>query len=782
MLHGYANGDWVFITGCQGMTQLNDSFYIVRNVTTNTFTLTDLYGNNIDATAFGAYVPGTGSVARVYTLATPYAAADLPLLKFTQSADVMSLVHPSYAPYDLARVTANHWTLTKSTFSASTVAPAVLIAQATVHPSTATSPPTLPAAYAYVVTAVDAATGQESIASPVANVTDSVDISSSAGSIVISWSAVSTAGIYNIYKAPTSYNTNPGSTTNALPVPAGAPFGYIGSSYGNQFVDSNITADYTQVPPLHSNPFAPGQITSLPVTALGSGYTTAAIAITTSTGSGLVAEPVILSGQILSWIITNGGHDYAPGDTATVTGDGAASTASVTVGPTTGTDPGCVAYFQQRRVYANSTNSPDTYWMSQPGAFLNFDTSIPVTASDAITGTPWAQQVNGIQAMVPMPGGLVALTGTGAWQITGAGGSAINPQPITPSSQQAQPQAFNGCHQHVPPITVNYDILYVQSKGSLVRDLQYNYWVNIYTGSDLTELSSHLFNNYNIQEWAWCEEPYKIVWAVRDDGTMLSLTYVKEQEVFGWARHDTNGQFVSVCSVTEPPVDALYIATARCVPQTSAGTAPVYYIERMDNRVWRTSEDPWCVDCGVAYFMPQPNAILLASSSTGAVTFTATAAVFSPSSVSQVIRMGGGIATVSLYTSPTVVSGTWNLPPVLTVPNDPRHYVVPAQAGQWSITPQTQKVSGLQHSGGTDGDGLGGWHQDPADRGCCGWKCDAAVCRQQHQNRVAVHGTAAKRLPCWGRAADRTGTAKGHNGRDGAGGQGCKRPGRQQSA
>ncbi len=533
-------------------------------------------------------------------------------------------------------------------------------------------------------------TGEESNASPIANVTNSVDIAATAGSIVVTWNTVAGAQTYNIYKAPTSYNTAPGDTANALPVPSGAIFDFVGESYGNQFVDSNITADGTQVPPVHDNPFAPGAILYVESTAGGSGYTTASLNVTTSTGSGLVAGPVIVSGVVVAWIVANAGSNYGPNDYATVSGDGSGCTVSLIVGPQTGTYPGCVAYFQQRRVYAGSLNQPDTFWMSHAGDFLNFDTSVPVTANDSITATPWAQQVNGVQFMIPMPGGLVVLTGLGAWQVGGAGSSATNPEPISPTSIQAIQQAFNGCNNIVAPLTINFDILYVQAKGSIVRDLSWNYWINIYTGSDLTQLSGQLFTGYQMMQSAWCEEPYKLAWFVRNDGAMLSLTYLKEQEVYGWARHDTYGQIVSCASVTEPPVDALYLIVARPCPAAAAGYA--YYVERMDNRIWGTSEDPWCIDCGLAYAMPEPAATLTASSASGAVTFLATAPVFSSGSVGQVIRMGGGIATVTGYTGTTTLTGVWNLPPVSLLPNAPAPSVLPATSGNWSITAPVSTV------------------------------------------------------------------------------------------
>lgn len=696
--HGYSNGDWVFIADVGGMTELNGNTYVVSAAAPGTFALLNINGIAVDATGFGAYTAG-GTASRVFTLVTPWPAAAVPSLKFIQSADVMSLVHPNYPPYDLARLAADNWTLTQTTFGATITAPSTATATATVHPSGAL----LPTAYAYVVTAVSAATGEESVASNIADVTDSVDISTTAGSIIIDWTAVSGAATYNIYKAPASYNTDPGNPTNALPVPAGALFGYAGTSYGTQFVDSNITPDLAQVPPLHKNPFAPGQITAVTITAPGAGYTTATVSAVSGTGSGFIGQPVVIGGQVVAIIVLNAGANYAGGDTAVIAGDGAAATATLAIGPTTGTYPSVAAYFQQRRVYAASDNAPDTYWMSQPGRFKNMDSAVPTSPADAITGTPWAQQVNGIEFMLPMPGGLVALTGgAGAWLVGGAGSSATSPQPITPSSQQAIQQAFNGCSALVPPIGIGSDILYVQSKGSTVRGLAFNYFLSLYTGGDLTELSSHLFTGYTVEDWAWCEEPYKVVWAVRNDGIMLSLTYLKEQEVYGWARHDTLGQVRSLCSVTEPPVDALYLAVARPIASGS-GT---YIIERMNNRIWDSAEDPWCVDCALEYPMPTPNATLAASGSSGAVFFEASAPLFSAGSVGDVIRMGGGIATIDVYLTATQVSAVWNSPPAAVLSDSATDIVIIQPSGSWSLTTPVTIVSGLGHLAGMQVTGL----------------------------------------------------------------------------
>jgi hypothetical protein len=287
-----------------------------------------------------------------------------------------------------------------------------------------------------------------------------------------------------------------------------------------------------------------------------------------------------------------------------------------------------------------------------------------------------------------MPGGLVVLTGKGAWQVNG--GSAGNA--VTPETQTATAQAYNGCNALVPPIPINYDILYVQAKGSIVRDLSYNFFVNIYTGTDLTVLSNHLFFNKQIKQWAYAEEPYKLVWLVMSDGSMLSLTYLKEQEVYAWTRHDTQGIFVSVTSITEPPVDAVYVITQRYIQG-----AWRYYSERFDHRVWNNAEQAFCVDAGLTTDVnDNPNATLTASAVSGTgVTFTASAAVFSAGNVGQIIRMGGGSAKVTSFTNAGQVVGNIINPITLVIPDETNPMPAPATAGNWSILPLSTIFTGL---------------------------------------------------------------------------------------
>lgn len=108
----YANGDDVEISGVVGMTEVNNRRFRVANVNTgsNTFEL-----SGVDSSSYTAYSSG-GTVSEVYTISSPYLEADLFQLKFTQSADVLYITHPSYKTRKLTRTGHTSWTLSTIDF------------------------------------------------------------------------------------------------------------------------------------------------------------------------------------------------------------------------------------------------------------------------------------------------------------------------------------------------------------------------------------------------------------------------------------------------------------------------------------------------------------------------------------------------------------------------------------------------------------------------------------------------------------------------------------------
>lgn len=166
-----------------------------------------------------------------YEVATPYQEQDLFELNFTQSADVLTIVHPSYPPAELKRLGATSWTISNISFMPSIAAPTGL----TATPLTGGSGDTTQ--FRYVVTSV--ATGEaaeESVASAPATV---ASWNSKSGAD-LSWTAVAGVDHYSVYKE----NNGAGL------------FGFIGQATNTTFTDLNIAPDKNDTPPSYQNPFA----------------------------------------------------------------------------------------------------------------------------------------------------------------------------------------------------------------------------------------------------------------------------------------------------------------------------------------------------------------------------------------------------------------------------------------------------------------------------------------------------------------------------------------------
>lgn len=395
--------------------------------------------------------------------------------------------------------------------------------------------------------------------------------------------------------------------------------------------------------------------------------------------------------------VVNAGSGYTSAPTVTFSAGSAAATA--VLGTASGGNPGVPGFLQDRLWLANQPSAVQTVNISQPESFFNFNTSNPSEADDAISATIIGTELNDIRNLLGVPTGMIAFTGKGAYLLNGGGGiSTMNP--ITPSNITAQPQAFNGAND-LRPIKINMDVLYGTNKGNYVRDLSYNLYAQIFTGSDISVLANHLFFGYYLLDWAWAEEPFKTLWAIRNDGQLLSLGYVKEQEMIGWAHHDTSGQFTSVCSVIETVqggevVDAVYVIVQRVINGNT-----VQYVERMADRFFPYGyEDSWSVDCALQT-VPQvsPTGTLSISGNASAVgnsvTLTDTGdAPFTSTMASNnwVVRAGGGIYEITAYTSTSVVTATIVQVPSLLNPYTNLAYAV---TGGYTIWQPVSTVTGL---------------------------------------------------------------------------------------
>lgn len=222
----YAVGDEVFVSGT-GDNLLDNRFLRIGTASGNTYSLTDKAGG-----ALSVSVAVTGTIARVYQVATPYAEADLFNLHYTQSNDVLTIVHPSYPQYELRRLGVVNWTMTTISFGAVVAPPSAPSAVAT-YSDAGGATGTL---YEYVVTSINSDTKEESAASVIASCYNKLYVETNYNTI--SWNAVAGVQYYRVYRR------------------SAGVFAYIGQTTDLTLIDDYITPDGTTTPPIYSAYFS----------------------------------------------------------------------------------------------------------------------------------------------------------------------------------------------------------------------------------------------------------------------------------------------------------------------------------------------------------------------------------------------------------------------------------------------------------------------------------------------------------------------------------------------
>jgi hypothetical protein len=200
--------------------------------------------------------------------------------------------------------------------------------------------------------------------------------------------------------------------------------------------------------------------------------------------------------------------------------------------------PSCVTFFEQRLVFAGTTNQPQTVFFSKSGDYENMDSNIGGTIADddAIIYTIASNQVNAIRFMTSTR---TLIIGTAGGEFTVSGGGTDSA--VTPTNILIKKQSNHGA-ANVDAISVGNATLFLQRAKRKIRELAYNFDVDGYTAPDMTILAEHITEG-GLTQIAYQQEPNQIVYAVRGDGELAGLTYQREQQVTAWHRHIFGGRF-----------------------------------------------------------------------------------------------------------------------------------------------------------------------------------------------------------------------------------------------
>ena len=204
--------------------------------------------------------------------------------------------------------------------------------------------------------------------------------------------------------------------------------------------------------------------------------------------------------------------------------------------------PSCVSFFEQRLVFANTNNNPQTLWFSKSGDYENFTTG--TNAADAMIYTIASNQVNAIQYLKAVRT-LVVGTSGGEFTVSADGTDAS----ITPTNVTIKRQSSFGS-AGVDAIPAGNAVLFLQRAKRKIRELAYNFDSDGYVAPDLTILNDAVTKS-GINQMVYQQEPDSIIWCVRDDGVLAGLTYQRSENVTAWHRHIFGGVFGSGNAVCE---------------------------------------------------------------------------------------------------------------------------------------------------------------------------------------------------------------------------------------
>ena len=457
----------------------------------------------------GGQVVSSGSAVEV---ATPYGTSDLSAIKFTQSADLMYLVHPDYSPRVISRSSHTAWTIAEVAFRRGPMQD---------ENSTTTT------------LVASASTGNPNITASA-----SLFVATDVGRIIkLHEGYAKISSITSATVAVAAVQENSDGRTELLPSYTADTIGFAegdpsstGLEHNDRITDS--TGDFV------TQGFKVGQF----ITVTGAG--TSGNNVTNKLVVQVTADTILLAPS--ADLVTE-----AAGQDVTIVGVLAAST-SWSFGAFSATTgfPSTVTFFEERLVFANTATEPQTLFFSVSGDFTDFAEGI--TSGSSLTYTIGSNQVNVIRYLVAARSLIVGTSG-GEYVVTSG-----TQEPLNPTNTQIKRQTTYGTAD-IQPVQVGNVTLFVQRAKRKVRELGYNYDADSYTAPDLTILAEHITES-GIKEFALQQEPDNIVWCVLENGKLVGMTYRREEQVVAWHEHIIGGRF-GTCTVTVSDYSNIAVGT-----------------------------------------------------------------------------------------------------------------------------------------------------------------------------------------------------------------------------
>lgn len=220
--------------------------------------------------------------------------------------------------------------------------------------------------------------------------------------------------------------------------------------------------------------------------------------------------------------------------------------------------PEFVDFFEQRILYASTWKRPQTLWFSKSGDFYGFGKSTPIVASDAVTLTMDSGTQNKIRWTNTSTRVLVGTLGD-EWAVSGSGY-----EPLSFQSNRTARHTNVGAEK-LQALMIGNVTIFLERHGRKVNQFVFDFNADAYDTVDLSVLAPHLTDNNRVVNWTYHQSPHGIIWAVRDDGDAIAMTFKREHKVAGWHHHDTDGKFLDFCAIPGQGDDDLWALVERTI-------------------------------------------------------------------------------------------------------------------------------------------------------------------------------------------------------------------------
>lgn len=411
--------------------------------------------------------------------------------------------------------------------------------------------------------------------------------------------------------------------------------------------------------------------------------------------------------------------------------------------------PGTVQLVAGRLAYGKGID----LYLSRPGAYDDFaptgedDGAISLRlGGDKVPDIAWLSGVDRI--IVGTAAGPVAIR------------SGVEDDPLTPTNTQARRQSAAGCAK-VEPVLSGEGLLYLSRSRQRLYELTDPGDAGRMRAVDVTKLADHVLGS-GAKLVTLAEEPGSVIWCLRDDGTLATLTYDRVEETVAWSRQAMGGPSATVRALAVIPGadatrgrDLVWMQVRRAI--NGAWVRTIEYLEA-DLRYDASPADAYLVDCGLSFEAPEFDVTAVALGSTAVLV---TAPGLAPEKGDRVLieglagsrELNGEVWQVGTVTGPDTFVVRTDLDNQALAPSS-----VTAWTGGGAVVKLADRLDGLDHLANQtvaiNADGADHRHRTVNGSGTVGldrW------CRRAHVGLPISYGYTSWKLPDGGQLGPATG-------------------------